>query len=85
MTSLINLLDLTACSFPVNLTVDPILDPKPTSFLPFLSAEDKELAEMYTPELYKDAPIGLQVIGPRLHEEEVIGLVEVVVAALKAL
>lgn len=35
------------------------------------------------PELYKGLPVGIQIVGPTLQEEVVLGVGEVIEAALK--
>lgn len=36
-----------------------------------------------SPEVYENAPIGVQLVGRRYREEEVIGLTELIVEALE--
>ena len=36
------------------------------------------------PEIYKGAPVGVQVVGPTLQEEALLGVGEIVDAAIKA-
>ncbi|KAI0825158.1 general amidase [Trametes gibbosa] len=76
-------LNYTCCAFPVT-SVDPVLDAKRPPH-DFLSDNDKENYELYEPETFKNAPVGLQLIGGSLEEEAVIAMTEVVDAALKAL
>ncbi|KAG6888252.1 hypothetical protein C0995_009453 [Termitomyces sp. Mi166 len=79
-----NVLDYPALVIPVS-TVDPVLDIKKPAHQ-FLSDLDKLIYELYdSPETFKDAPIGFQVIG-RTHEDEaVIAMAEIVDAAMKAI
>jgi len=80
-TSMWNALDYAACTFPVT-TVDPELDTR----LPrhhFHNHEDEHVYRWYDPHIFKDAPVGLQLVG-RTHEEEaVLAMTEVVDNALK--
>ncbi|KAG6880002.1 hypothetical protein C0992_008209 [Termitomyces sp. T32_za158] len=77
-----NVLDYPALVIPVS-RVDPALDVKKPAH-EFLSDSDKSIYELYEPETFKDAPIGLQVVG-RTHEDEaVIAMAEIVDTALKA-
>jgi len=76
-----NALDYTASTFPVT-TVDPVLDVK-QSRENFFGADDRNVYEMYDPEVFKDAPVSLQLVGRTLEEEAVIAMTEIVDAALK--
>ncbi|KAI9511286.1 general amidase [Russula earlei] len=82
-TSVWNALDYPACVFPVT-KVDPLLDqPKPAHR--FLSEEDQAVYELYdSPETFKNAPVGLQLVGRTQEDEAVIAMTEIVDAALKA-
>ncbi|EJT96853.1 general amidase [Dacryopinax primogenitus] len=72
-----NVLDNPAAIFPVT-TVDLELD-VPVEKHEFRYAEDKKVYELYTsPEVFKDAPVNLQLVGMKLEEEAVIGMVEMV-------
>ncbi|KAI0735195.1 amidase signature domain-containing protein [Earliella scabrosa] len=76
-----NALNYTACAFPVTV-VDPaqdVLQPRTE----FLSKADKENYEAYTPETYKNAPVGLQLVGQTLEEEAVIAMTEIVDLCVK--
>ncbi|KAI0778159.1 general amidase [Trametes elegans] len=75
-------LNYPCCAFPVT-SVDPSLDAKRPPHT-FLTADDKENYELYDPETFKNAPIGLQLVGGTLEEEAVIAMTEVVDAALKS-
>ncbi|KAF8905934.1 general amidase [Gymnopilus junonius] len=75
--------DYTALVLPTGLTVDPILDvPKPSH--KFFSTMDRANYELYDPAKFKDAPIGIQIIGRTLEEEAVIAMGEIVDSAIKA-
>lgn len=65
-----NLLDYPGAVFPVT-TVDPEKDPKDESYVP-QNDQDRFCYEMYSPEVYKDAPVSLQVIGRRNFDEKVL-------------
>ncbi|KZP01876.1 general amidase [Calocera viscosa TUFC12733] len=82
-TSFCNTLDYPASTFPVTF-VDPALDaPQPPHT--FRYPEDEIAYNLYTsPDVYKDAPVNLQLVGQKLEDEAVIGMTEVVVTALQA-
>ncbi|ORY90294.1 amidase signature domain-containing protein [Leucosporidium creatinivorum] len=74
-TTVWSLLDLPCYTFPVGV-VDEQKDPQPLAgaYTP-VSEVDKENWEGYSPELYKNAPVVLQVINPRrFREDELLGL-----------
>ncbi|KAI5479485.1 hypothetical protein MNV49_003427 [Pseudohyphozyma bogoriensis] len=74
-TTVWSLLDLPCYTFPVSF-VDPVKDPKPApgSYSP-LNEVDRENWDGYSPELYKNAPIVLQLVGPRrFAEDEVLAM-----------
>ncbi|KAL1951973.1 hypothetical protein VTO73DRAFT_1122 [Trametes versicolor] len=75
-------LNYTCCAFPVT-SVDPVLDGKRPPHT-FLSENDKENYELYDPETFKNAPVGLQLVGGSYEEEAVIAMTELVDAALEA-
>ncbi|KAI0639374.1 general amidase [Trametes polyzona] len=75
-------LDYSCCAFPVT-SVDPALDAKKPPHA-FLSEADKENYELYKPDRFRNAPVGLQLVGRTLEEEAVIAMTEIVDAALKA-
>lgn len=71
-----NLLDYPGAVFPVT-TVDPEKDPKDVNYQP-KNAEDKFCYDLYDPETYAHAPVNLQIIGRRQHDEKVLAaLVEI--------
>ncbi|KAF8495226.1 general amidase [Russula emetica] len=78
-----NTLDYPCCVFPVT-EVDPVLDqPKPAH--QFLSKTDQRVYELYdSPEAFKNAPVGLQLVGQCQEDEAVIAMTEIVDAALRA-
>ncbi|EIM92443.1 general amidase [Stereum hirsutum FP-91666 SS1] len=78
-----NCLDYPACTFPVT-TVDETLD-KPKPAHNFYNERDQQCYELYdSPTTFKNAPVSLQLVGHTLEEEAVVGMTEVVDAALKA-
>jgi len=79
-TTIWNCLDYPALVFPVT-KVDPMLDAKQPAH-EFLSEEDKKNYALYAPETFKDAPVGLQLIGRTQEEEAVIAMCEIVDKAL---
>ncbi|KAI0825163.1 general amidase [Trametes gibbosa] len=78
-----NSLDYPSLVIPVT-KVDPKVDVVPVRE-EFWSDEDKIVHDLYNPETYKGLPIGVQVVGPAFQEEVVLGVGEIVDAALKAL
>ncbi|THU93682.1 amidase [Dendrothele bispora CBS 962.96] len=82
-TAFFNLVDLPAMVIPVNASVDPELDPVDTSYQP-ASDLDAAIQGCYSPEVYENAPLTVQLVGRRLREEEVIGMTRHVVNALEA-
>ncbi|KAL7622223.1 hypothetical protein AAE478_007726 [Parahypoxylon ruwenzoriense] len=51
--------------------VDPALDPVDSEFKPNHEADRKNQA-MYDPELFKGAPVALQIVGPRLGDKQLL-------------
>lgn len=80
-TSIWNALDYPALVIPVS-KVDPSVDKKRAPHV-FLGQVDKDHYEIYTPEVYENAPIAVQVVGRTLEEEAVIGMSEIVDGALR--
>ncbi|TLD16073.1 uncharacterized protein PgNI_00538 [Pyricularia grisea] len=71
-----NLLDYPGVVFPVT-TVDPQKDPVDSTYEP-KNAQDKFVHEMYDPAEYTNAPVSLQIVGRRQHDEKVLAaLVEI--------
>ncbi|KAI0374200.1 general amidase [Pilatotrama ljubarskyi] len=77
-----NTMDAPGLVIPVT-NVDPEIDLK-HSREEFWSEEDRIVHDMYDPEIYKGVPVGVQLVGPTLQEEVVLGVGAVVDAALKA-
>lgn len=81
-TRVYNVLDYPVVIIPVS-QVDQVIDVKAPPEQ-YFSVTDRELHEWYDPTLFHDAPISLQLVGRTLEEEALIGIAEVVDAALKA-
>jgi len=81
-TTVWNALDYPASVFPVT-TVDPARDVKKPREC-FIDDFDREIHELYDPEVFKDAPVCVQLVGRTLEEEAVLAMTEIVDAALKA-
>ncbi|CAF0779287.1 unnamed protein product [Adineta ricciae] len=80
-TSVWNLLDYPAAVFPVT-TVDLVKDQVELDYQP-RNALDRENYNLYTsPEVYANAPIGLQVVGRRFDDEKVMRCVEMIERAM---
>ncbi|KAL0567900.1 hypothetical protein V5O48_014096 [Marasmius crinis-equi] len=77
-----NALDYTALVIPVS-KVDQKIDVKRERNT-FYNATDKAQYENYNPATFANAPIAIQVVGRTLQEEAVLGMSEIVDAALKA-
>lgn len=69
-TSQWNLLDYPGAVFPVT-TVDAAKDAKDEHYMP-KNEKDRFCYEMYSPERYENAPVSLQIIGRRNHDEKVL-------------
>ena len=69
-TGFCNLCDYSTATLPVT-RVDPSID-KIQPAHEFRSEADKTVYDFYNPETYKNAPIGIQVIGRKNEEEAVI-------------
>ncbi|KAF9241340.1 general amidase [Melanogaster broomeanus] len=80
-TSVWNALDYPASVFPVT-TVDQALDLK-RARESFVDDFDQRNHEFYDPEVFKNTPVCLQLVGRTLEEEGVIAMTEIVDAALK--
>ncbi|KAL5535558.1 hypothetical protein ACEPAF_3652 [Sanghuangporus sanghuang] len=77
-----NGLDYPACVFPVS-KVDPTLDVKQPRDK-FLSPTDEFIYNLYDPEVWKNAPTSLQLVGRTQEDEAVLAMTEIVDKALKA-
>ncbi|KAG2007109.1 hypothetical protein CC2G_014828 [Coprinopsis cinerea AmutBmut pab1-1] len=76
-----NALDYPGLVIPVS-RVDPVRDIK-VERSELLGDDDRANYEGYDPEAFRDAPISIQLIGRTLEEEALIGMAEIVDAALK--
>ncbi|KAI1444382.1 amidase [Annulohypoxylon stygium] len=67
------------CDYPAIIVpfthADPDLDPKDVNFKPKHVADQKN-QDMYDPELFKGAPVALQIVGPRLGDKQLLKDVE---------
>ncbi|EPX70952.1 acetamidase [Schizosaccharomyces octosporus yFS286] len=79
-TSVWNLLDLPSAVFPVT-KVDTTLDVKDESYKP-MNDDDAFQYHTYKPEDYKDAPVGLQLVGARWEDENLLAALERLVKIL---
>jgi amidase len=75
-----NLLDYPAAVFPVT-TVDPAQDVKDESYVP-KNDQDRFVYEMYDPAVFEGAPVSLQVVGRRQHDEKVLAAVQEIERAM---
>jgi amidase len=98
--ALSDLVDLPALVLPTGSKVDPILDAADENYQPvskrdadiqasckYFAPIDEETPLKPTldkPELFENAPVSVQLVGRRYREEEVIGMGELIVEALKA-
>ncbi|KAA8917384.1 hypothetical protein TRICI_000463 [Trichomonascus ciferrii] len=71
-----NLLDYPSITFPVT-QVDPAKDKPNTSYKP-MNELDKTNHELYSPEKFIDAPIGLQLVGLRSEDEKVLEIMRLI-------
>ncbi|OJD36773.1 glutamyl-trna amidotransferase subunit [Diplodia corticola] len=76
-TSQWNLLDYPSLSFPVT-EVDPAIDVKDETYKPRNDQDDFN-HKLYEPELYRDAPVSLQLVGRRFEDEKVLQAMEYIV------
>ncbi|BGO99058.1 hypothetical protein NBRC10513v2_000159 [Rhodotorula toruloides] len=81
-TGICNLCDYPAAVFPVT-KVDPAVDVKAEPY-EFASDFDKINYERYDAEVYRDAPVALQLIGRKGEDEAVIKMMELAVEALQS-
>ncbi|KAH8690127.1 amidase [Talaromyces proteolyticus] len=77
-----NVVDYPACIVPFT-TADPEKDPKDTSFNP-QSELDAQNEAMYDPVRMAGAPVAIQLVGPRLGDEQLLKDVEMIDTVLKA-
>ncbi|KAI5299383.1 hypothetical protein KEM56_003289 [Ascosphaera pollenicola] len=80
-TSQWNLLDYPAVVFPVT-TINPAKDLPDTEYKP-RNKQDAYAQSLYTdPEVFRDAPVGLQVVGRRHFDEKVLAALELIEKAM---
>ncbi|BCR87097.1 uncharacterized protein ACHE_31084A [Aspergillus chevalieri] len=82
-TAIWNILDQPAVVFPSGLVVDEELDKAEEGYQPRNAADEREWKK-YRPERYVGAPIGLQLVGKRFKDEEVLAAAKVVEGVLGA-
>ena len=75
-TSQWNLLEYAAAVFPVT-TVDPKLDIKPMDYTP-KNEKDKFNWDLYNPETYVNAPVGLQIVTRKWEDEKCLAVVKAI-------
>jgi len=75
-----NAVDYPAVIIPFG-TADPKLDPKDSEFVP-MHELDATVQALYEPELMAGAPVALQLVGPRLGDEQLLKDVETIDAVL---
>lgn len=74
------MLEYPGAAFPVSV-VDPEIDVKDTTYLP-MNGQDKFNHDLYSPEQYVDAPIGLQLVTRRFEDEKCLAILEVIEQAM---
>ena len=79
-TSQWNMLEYPGVGFPVSV-VDPKIDMKDTTYLP-MNDQDKFNYDLYSPEQYADAPIGLQLVTRRFEDEKCLAILKVIEQAM---
>ncbi|EHY59904.1 hypothetical protein HRR83_009286 [Exophiala dermatitidis] len=76
-----NAMDYPAVVIPFT-KVDPALDPKDEEFVP-LHELDEKIQSLYDPQLMAGAPVALQLVGPRLGDEQLLNDVQTIETILK--
>lgn len=79
-TSQWNLLEYPGVAFPVSV-VDQKIDVKDTNYVP-MNDQDKFNYDLYSPERYTDAPIGLQLVTRRFEDEKCLAILKVIEKAM---
>lgn len=75
--TLVNLLDYPSIAIPVTIS-SATLDPADKEFVSLSgNPMDKKTFDIYDPEVYDGAFVGLQLVGRRLHEERLLALAEI--------
>jgi Asp-tRNA(Asn)/Glu-tRNA(Gln) amidotransferase A subunit family amidase len=86
-TAVFNCLYYPACAFPTGMSVLAEEHPKDTNYIPLSNEFDAYNWNHYDPELYKDAPVSLQLVGRKWDCERVVQAmrrIEEVLAANKS-
>ncbi|KAG4430759.1 hypothetical protein IFR05_013760 [Cadophora sp. M221] len=81
-TMLWNLLDQPALVFPIGAVVDPELDPIDIDYKP-TNPIDQQQYDKYDPKTFEGAPIGLQVVGKHLRDEETVAAARLIEQILR--
>lgn len=76
-----NLLNYSVVVIPVT-KADKTIDVIDNSYEP-LNEIDRKNWDAYDPEMYDGAPVGVQLVARKFEEEKILGIAEVVMAALK--
>ncbi|EXJ93190.1 hypothetical protein A1O3_01747 [Capronia epimyces CBS 606.96] len=77
-----NAMDYPAIIIPFT-KADPVLDPKDTEFVP-MHELDEQIQSLYDPQLMAGAPVALQLVGPRLEDEQLLKDAQTIDAVLNA-
>ncbi|ORY24225.1 amidase signature domain-containing protein [Naematelia encephala] len=80
-TCIFNLVDYPAAVFPTGLVSSTALDPKDPPRV-YLSDYDKYVNDIYEPTVVENAPLGLQLVGRRFHEEDLMHILGLITAKL---
>ncbi|KAF2271544.1 amidase [Westerdykella ornata] len=73
-TGFVNVLDYTSVALPVT-NVDKTVDVADDGYQP-INGLDKTVQELYDPDIYDGAHVGVQLVGRRLQEEKILALAE---------
>ena len=82
-TGLFNLLDYSAANFPSGVVGDREKDVYPKDLAEALNPLDEATRKAYDAEEIHGLPVGLQIVGRRVEEEKVLGMVKRVLEAVK--
>lgn len=64
-------MDYPGASFPTGFVANPAVDVKDAP-REYMSEDDRYVSEIYDPALVSNAPLGLQLVGRRFHEENLM-------------
>lgn len=81
-TAIWNILDQPAVVFPSGLVVDETLDQVDEGYEPRNEMDEREQRKYSGPGRYVGAPVGLQLVGKRFRDEEVLAAAKVVEGVL---